>query len=181
MRVAVADAMRRSWTRPLATVALPVCLDPLLAHRKVARPQTRPGALRVARAGAGAGGKQRAGRAPGRQQNRPSVGHRRRFRGRSRGWRAGARSCATRTSASLKDWWRLTTSWWSWRAQRQLPPDATGGSIATVTNFGTFGLTWATPIPLPEQTPGAGHGRRHGTQPSWDAERTSSCRSWKQT
>src|SRR5882672_4708263 len=25
MRVAVADAMRRSWTRPLATVALPVC------------------------------------------------------------------------------------------------------------------------------------------------------------
>ena len=24
-----------------------------------------------------------------------------------------------------------------------------GGSIATVTNFGTFGLTWATPIPLP--------------------------------
>ena len=34
MRVAVADAMRRSWTRPLATVALPVCLDALLAHRK---------------------------------------------------------------------------------------------------------------------------------------------------
>ena len=30
--------------------------------------------------------------------------------------------------------------------------EATGGSIATVTNFGTFGLTWATPIPLPEQT-----------------------------
>ena len=27
MRVAVADAMRRSWTRPLATVALPVVLD----------------------------------------------------------------------------------------------------------------------------------------------------------
>ena len=26
--------------------------------------------------------------------------------------------------------------------QRRLPPDATGGSIATVTNFGTFGLTW---------------------------------------
>jgi pyruvate/2-oxoglutarate dehydrogenase complex dihydrolipoamide acyltransferase (E2) component len=26
MRVAVADAMRRSWTRPLATVALPVCI-----------------------------------------------------------------------------------------------------------------------------------------------------------
>src|SRR5262249_55690791 len=32
MRVAVADAMRRSWTRPLATVALPVGLNPMLAH-----------------------------------------------------------------------------------------------------------------------------------------------------
>jgi len=51
--------------------------------------------------------------------------------------------------------------------QRRLPADATGGSIATVTNFGTFGLTWATPIPLPEQTLvlGMGSGRR---VPSWD-------------
>src|SRR5271157_2066958 len=31
MRVAVADAMRRSWTRPLATVGLPVMLDAVLA------------------------------------------------------------------------------------------------------------------------------------------------------
>jgi pyruvate/2-oxoglutarate dehydrogenase complex dihydrolipoamide acyltransferase (E2) component len=46
--------------------------------------------------------------------------------------------------------------------QRRLPSDATGGSIATVTNFGTFGLTWATPIPLPEQTLvlGVGAGRK---------------------
>jgi pyruvate/2-oxoglutarate dehydrogenase complex dihydrolipoamide acyltransferase (E2) component len=51
--------------------------------------------------------------------------------------------------------------------QRKLPADATGGSIATVTNFGTFGLTWATPIPLPEQTIvlGMGAGKR---VPSWD-------------
>src|SRR4029077_17959254 len=33
MRVAVADAMRRSWTRPLATVGLPVILDAILVHR----------------------------------------------------------------------------------------------------------------------------------------------------
>jgi pyruvate/2-oxoglutarate dehydrogenase complex dihydrolipoamide acyltransferase (E2) component len=54
--------------------------------------------------------------------------------------------------------------------QRRLPADATGGSIATVTNFGTFGLTWATPIPLPEQTLvlGLGAGRQ---APSWDPER----------
>jgi len=54
--------------------------------------------------------------------------------------------------------------------QRRLPPEATGGSIATVTNFGTFGLTWATPIPLPEQTLvlGMGAGRM---APNWDAQR----------
>ncbi len=39
--------------------------------------------------------------------------------------------------------------------------------MATVTNFGTFGLIWATPIPLPEQTLvlGLGAGRR---MPHWD-------------
>ncbi len=42
MRVAVADAMRRSWTRPLATVALPVCFDPLLKHRKSSDPKPGP-------------------------------------------------------------------------------------------------------------------------------------------
>src|SRR4051794_5740301 len=42
MRVAVADAMRRSWTRPIAHVGLPVCLEPLFAYRKVARPKPGP-------------------------------------------------------------------------------------------------------------------------------------------
>jgi pyruvate/2-oxoglutarate dehydrogenase complex dihydrolipoamide acyltransferase (E2) component len=51
--------------------------------------------------------------------------------------------------------------------QRKLPPDATGGSIATVTNFGTFGLTWATPIPLPEQTLVLGMGAARRV-PNWD-------------
>ena len=51
--------------------------------------------------------------------------------------------------------------------ERRVPADATGGSIATVTNFGNFGLTWATPIPLPEQTLvlGLGAGRR---VPGWN-------------
>ena len=51
--------------------------------------------------------------------------------------------------------------------QRKLPAEATGGSIATVTNFGTFGLTWATPIPLPEQTLVLGMGAAYRT-PRWD-------------
>jgi pyruvate/2-oxoglutarate dehydrogenase complex dihydrolipoamide acyltransferase (E2) component len=53
--------------------------------------------------------------------------------------------------------------------QRRLPQGAQGGSIATVTNFGTFGLEWATPIPLPEQTLvlGMGAGR---VVPHWDKQ-----------
>ena len=41
--------------------------------------------------------------------------------------------------------------------------------IATVTNFCTYGLEWATPIPLPEQTLvlGMGAGR---VMPRWNAE-----------
>ena len=42
MRVAVADAMRRSWTRPLATVARPCPVEAMLAHRKVSQPKIGP-------------------------------------------------------------------------------------------------------------------------------------------
>ena len=55
------------------------------------------------------------------------------------------------------------------RAQK-LPPPAPGRSgIATVTNFGTFGITWATPIPFPEQSLvlGVGAGRK---KPIWSDE-----------
>jgi len=36
--------------------------------------------------------------------------------------------------------------------ERKLPLEETQGGIATVTNFGTFGLKWGTPIPLPNET-----------------------------
>src|SRR4029079_8463112 len=51
--------------------------------------------------------------------------------------------------------------------ERKLPPDARGPGIATITNFGTFGIEWATPIPLPEQSLllGLGAGIK---QPVWD-------------
>jgi pyruvate/2-oxoglutarate dehydrogenase complex dihydrolipoamide acyltransferase (E2) component len=52
--------------------------------------------------------------------------------------------------------------------ERRLPGEATGASIATITNFGTFGLEWATPIPLPEQSLVLGLGAaRH--KPKWDS------------
>ena len=52
--------------------------------------------------------------------------------------------------------------------QRRLPAAETGGSIATVTNYGVFGLTVATPIPLPEQTLLLGMGAGQ-VVPHWDA------------
>ena len=50
---------------------------------------------------------------------------------------------------------------------RRLPKEASTPGLATVTNFGSFGIEWATPIPLPEQNLvlGLGAGRK---VPSWD-------------
>ena len=65
MRVAVADAMRRSWTRPHCA-RRPAGLSRSAFCLSQSHPaQTRPGALRLARAGGGAGGKQRSRRPAG--------------------------------------------------------------------------------------------------------------------
>jgi pyruvate/2-oxoglutarate dehydrogenase complex dihydrolipoamide acyltransferase (E2) component len=53
---------------------------------------------------------------------------------------------------------------------RRLPGSDTGGSIATITNYGVFGLTMATPIPLPEQSLLLGIGVGKIT-PFWDVEK----------
>ena len=167
MRVAVADAMRRSWTRPLATVALPVCFDPLLAHRKSVEPKPGP-ALYALRALAIALSENSApaGRLIGNKIVHPSaidVGFAVEA---ADGVLVPVLRGADKTS--LKDLIGRYNELIDLAHKRKLPADATGGSIATVTNFGTFGLTWATPIPLPEQTLvlGMGAARR---MPSWDA------------
>jgi len=54
--------------------------------------------------------------------------------------------------------------------ERKLPPEATGGSNRHRDHFGTFGLEWATPIPLPEQTLVLGMGAARKA-PKWDAAR----------
>ena len=169
MRVAVADAMRRSWTRPLATVALPVCIDPVLAHRKTSNPKPGPAlyALR-ALALALAENSATAGRLVGKHIVHPNAI--------DVGFAVEAedgvlvpvlREANIRTLAELVGRYNELVEL---ARQRRLPPGATGGSIATVTNFGTFGLTWATPIPLPEQTLvlGMGAGR---IVPSWSVEK----------
>ena len=166
MRVAVADAMRRSWTRPLATVGLPVQLDFLLAHRKTCEPKSGPAlyALR-ALAIALAENSAVAGRLVGSNIVHPSsidVG----FAVEAEDgvlvpvMRGADKQALKALTVRYNELVELAR-------QRKLPADATGGSVATVTNFGTFGLIWATPIPLPEQTLvlGLGAGRK---MPHWD-------------
>jgi pyruvate/2-oxoglutarate dehydrogenase complex dihydrolipoamide acyltransferase (E2) component len=167
MRVAVADAMRRSWTRPLATVALPVSFDPMLAHRKTCDPKPGPAlyglrALAVALAENSAP----AGRLIGNKIVHPSsidVGF-------AVEAEDGVLVPVIRNADKrpLKDLVQRYDELVALAHQRKLPTDATGGSIATVTNFGTFGLTWATPIPLPEQTLVLGMGSARPV-PNWDA------------
>jgi pyruvate/2-oxoglutarate dehydrogenase complex dihydrolipoamide acyltransferase (E2) component len=166
MRVAVADAMRRSWTRPLATVVLPVQLDKMLAHRKASKDKAGVSlyALR-ALAMALAENSMPAGRLIGHQIVHPdSI---------DIGFAVEAedgvlvpviRKADEHTLAELVPiYGRLVEL----ARQRRLTPADMGQCISTVTNYGTFGLTLATPIPLPEQTVllGLGAGR---IEPFWD-------------
>jgi pyruvate/2-oxoglutarate dehydrogenase complex dihydrolipoamide acyltransferase (E2) component len=166
MRVAVADAMRRSWTRPLATVGLPVVIDPMLAHRKQSHPKPGPAlyalrALAVALSENSAPG----GRLVGSKIVHPlSI---------DVGFAVEAEDGVLVPVIRQADKYKLMDLVTRYNEllelarQRKLPADATGSSIATITNFGTFGLIWATPIPLPEQTMvlGLGAGRK---MPAWD-------------
>jgi pyruvate/2-oxoglutarate dehydrogenase complex dihydrolipoamide acyltransferase (E2) component len=166
MRVAVADAMRRSWTRPLATVALPVCFDALLSHRKTCDPKPGP-ALYALRALAVALSENSApaGRLIGNKIVHPSaIDISFAVEAEDGVLVPVIRKADQRT---LKEMVPRYNELVEFARQRKLPADATGGSIATVTNFGTFGLTWATPIPLPEQTLVLGMGAAYRT-PRWD-------------
>jgi pyruvate/2-oxoglutarate dehydrogenase complex dihydrolipoamide acyltransferase (E2) component len=169
MRIAVADAMRRSWTRPIATVGLPVCMDALFAHRKAS--STKPGpALYALRALAMALGEDSApaGRLIGKKIVHPSSI--------DLGFAVEAEDgvfvpvIRQADQKPLRDLLPRYNELIELCRQRKLPVEATGGSIGIVTNFGTFGLMWATPIPLPEQTLVVGMGAARRV-PSWDAAR----------
>lgn len=167
MRVSVADAMRRSWTRPLATVVLPIRLDTTLAHRRKNAPHKAGLALYAVRAVAMALHEHPApaGRLVGDRIIHP--------RSIDIGFAVEAEAGVLvpvirnvnefRLSELIERYDRLVDL----ARQRRLPAAETGGSIATVTNYGVFGLTLATPIPLPEQTLLLGIGAGH-VAPHWD-------------
>ena len=151
MRMAVADAMRRSWTRPLATVGIPIRLDSTLAHRRMQSPKPgltlyflRAFALALAEDPASAG-----------YLLGEKVVHPRAF---DIGvavqiedgvvvpvMRQVDRKTLSELTAEYSDLVQRA------RGRRMTENDMRGG-IATVTNFGTFGLTFGTPIPLPNET-----------------------------
>ena len=166
MRVTVADAMRRSWTRPIAHVGMPVCLDPLFAYRKIARPKPGPAlcALR-ALAVALAENSAPAGRLVGAKIVHPtSIDIAFAVEAEDGVLVPVIRNADKKRLQELIEPYNQLVGL---AREHKLPPSATGGSIATVTNFGTFGLEWATPIPLPEQTLVLGMGAaRH--EPHWD-------------
>ena len=169
MRLSVADAMRRSWSRPLATVGRLVKLDALLAHRAAAsEPKPGPALYAVrALALALAEDRQSAARLVGNKLVVP---------------KAIDIGCAVEVDEGIMvpvlrqvDGKPLVELIATYRAlveaarKRTLTPADFAGSIASVTNYGPFELEWATPIPLPDESLilGLGATRKH---PEWDAE-----------
>ena len=166
IRAGVADAMRRSWTRPLSTIGSSVNLDPVLQDRQSRDPKPGPGlyALR-ALALALAENPSAAAKLIGNrvvQSSSIDVGIAVEAED---GIMVPVIRGADKTS--LVD---LTTKYKELvdlARQRRISPDMQAGGIATVSNFGTFGLEWGTPIPLPDQTLllGLGAGKK---VPAWD-------------
>ena len=172
MRIAVADSMRRSWSRPLATVGSPVKLDSLLNHRKQSNPKPGPTIYAIRALAIALGEKTAsAGRLVGNQIIHPDsidIGF-------AVEVDDGVLVPVIRKvdQIPLKDLIGEYSSLVDAAKKRRLPKEASSPpGIATVTNFGTFGIVWATPIPLPEQNLvlGLGFGQQ---KPSWDQEKKS--------
>ena len=166
IRTGVADAMRRSWTRPLATIGSSVNLDPVLNDRKSREPKPGP-ALYAVRALAIALGENPAAAAKligGRVVQSQSIDIGVAIEAED-GIIVPVIRGADKTS--LGD---LTTKYQELvelGRKRRISPDMQSGGVAAVSNFGTFGVEWGTPIPLPDQTMILGLGAGKKT-PSWN-------------
>jgi pyruvate/2-oxoglutarate dehydrogenase complex dihydrolipoamide acyltransferase (E2) component len=166
MRLAVSDSMRRSWARPLATAGVAFPLDPVLNHRKQIEVPPGP-ALYVAKALAVAISEHPtyAARLAGDKLVLPkSIDI-----GIAVEVEDGIIVPVIRNldQLAISKLGKIYQELVSAARTRRLPEDAREGSIASVTNFGPLGITWATPIPLPTETLIAGLGRSE-KRPVWD-------------
>ena len=166
IRAGVADAMRRSWTRPLSTIGSSVNLDPVLQDRQSREPKPGPGlyatrALALALAeNPGAAAKLIGNRIV--QSSSIDIGI-------AVEAQDGIIVPVIRTAdkTSLADLTAKYQELVDLARKRRISPDMQAGGLATVSNFGTFGVEWGTPIPLPDQTLllGLGVGKK---VPAWD-------------
>ena len=169
IRAGVADAMRRSWARPLSTIGSSVNLDPVLRDRQSRDSKPGPGlyalrALALALAqNPSAAAKLIGSRVV--QSNSIDVGIAVEAED---GIMVPVIRSADKTS--LADLTAKYKELVDIARQRRISPDMQIGGIATVSNFGTFGMEWGTPIPLPDQTLllGLGVGKK---VPSWDEDK----------
>jgi len=169
IRTGVADAMRRSWTRPLATVGVSVCLDPVLDDRS--KRDGKPGpALYALRALALALAEQP--NAASRLIGGRSVRSESIDIGVAVEAQDGIMVPVIRQAdkTSLAEMTTRYNELVELARKRRLTTEQTSGAIASVSNFGTFGLDWGTPIPLPDQTIllGLGAGKK---APTWSDEK----------
>ncbi|CAN5210619.1 dihydrolipoamide acetyltransferase family protein [soil metagenome] len=169
IRTGVADAMRRSWTRPLATVGVSVCLDPVLQDRAKRDPKPGPAlyalrALALALAENPAAASRLIG---GRAVRSESIDIGVAVEA-GDGIMVPVIRAADKTT--LADLTSRYTELVELGRRRRLGAELTSGGIASVSNFGTFGLDWGTPIPLPDQTLllGLGAGKK---APTWSEEK----------
>jgi len=166
LRAGVADAMRRSWTRPLSTIGSSVNLDPVLLDRGSRNPKPGPGlyavrALALALAeNPGAAAKFIGNRLV--QSTSIDIGIA--VEAQDGIMVPVIRSADKTPLADLQSKYEELVEL---ARQRRIAPDMQAGGSATVSNFGTFGVECGTPIPLPDQTLllGLGAGKK---VPSWD-------------
>jgi pyruvate/2-oxoglutarate dehydrogenase complex dihydrolipoamide acyltransferase (E2) component len=166
IRAGVADAMRRSWSRPLATIGSSLNLDPLLHDRQSRDPKPGP-ALYAVRALALALSENQAAAAKlvgSRVVQSQSI---------DIGVAIEAEDGIIVPVMRGADKTRLVDLTVKYQElvdlgrKRRISPEMQSGGIAAVSNFGTFGVEWGTPIPLPDQTMilGLGVGKK---VPAWD-------------
>jgi pyruvate/2-oxoglutarate dehydrogenase complex dihydrolipoamide acyltransferase (E2) component len=166
IRAGVADAMRRSWSRPLATIGSSVKLDALLRDRQTRDPKPGPAlyALRALAMALAANPSAAARLIGDRVVQSESI---------DIGLAVEAADgiivpvIRSADKLSLGDLAVKYNELVELARNRRVSPDMQAGGIAAVSNFGTFGVEWGTPIPLPDQTLllGLGAGRK---VPAWD-------------
>ena len=167
LRLGVADSMRRSWSRPLATVGTSLNLEPLLAHRRHQGADAPGVTLYVVRALGLAlvENPAFAARLLGDQfviPNSIDIGVAVEV---EEGVMVPViRAVDQATLRELAQGYRVLVEA---AKARRLPPEAQGLAVASVTNFGPLGITWGTPIPLPYETLIIGLGRGE-VRPFWE-------------